>query len=556
MDDYIVELIARLNTSKISTDINKIEKELEKNGINIKTVLDTAATKQELKNLAGQMQNVFKQNGIDINIGAITSALNRANNQVKSLAKEADDLKIDNAVVRLNEQLRKNTAYSKDAKKQISGWVSELSQGSVTEARLKEINSEAKKLHSNMASMGNIGLSGWDKFTQAWEKFGGWSIATGSFMKLWGEFKEGVQFIYDLDDALTDVAYTSDVSEKQLENLGNSAIVMAKDLNTSANNILEAVKIYSTANATADDILRKSQPAIILSNVSGMSGAESSKMINTALNQFELEDTEKGLMDIVDTLEYVSSQLNYDFTDGMKEITEGLEAAGSVANNAGLSLQEYAAMVGIGVEKTGQSGSTIGNAYKTIFSRTTRASATEGTMAEDISAAEKALRSVGIEVRDTEDEFRDFTDVMHDIGEIWDSLSSVEKSNLGFQLAGTRQLNVLNSLFGAWEDYEAIMANIDDRAGTAMENQEEYADSLKGHLGDLAATGQSIWNNLIDSEALKTGIDLLNGLLSVVDNLTSVLGPLGTIGLGAGIFAGIKNIGMCTSVHNQTYLLF
>lgn len=172
-------------------------------------------------------------------------------------------------------------------------------------------------------------------------------LPTTALTKLFYEVKQGINLIKEVDDALTDVAYTSNVSSKQLEDLGNSAIDMAKDLNTSAKNILEAVKIYSTANATAEDILRKSQPAIMLSNVSGMSGSESSKTINTALNQFEIEDTEDSLMDIVDTYEYVASQLNYDFTEAIKELTEGIEASGNVAKNAGLNMQEYATMVGV-----------------------------------------------------------------------------------------------------------------------------------------------------------------------------------------------------------------
>lgn len=214
-----------------------------------------------------------------------------------------------------------------------------------------------------------------------------------------------------------------------------------------------------------------------------------------------------------------------------------------MAKNAGLSMQEYATMVGVAIEKTGQSGSTIGNAYKTIFSRITKASSTEGTLEEDISAAEKSLRSIGVQVRDSADEFRDLTDIMADLGKVWNSLTSVQKSNVGFQVAGTRQLNVLNSLFGAWEQYSSIMGDIDERTGETLKNQEVYADSLQGHLGDLSAVSQSVWNNLIDSETLKTGVDLLTGLLTVLDKTTSVLGELGTIGLGAGLLAGIKNVG-------------
>lgn len=165
-------------------------------------------------------------------------------------------------------------------------------------------------------------------------------------------------------------------------------------------------------------------------------------------------------------------------------------------------------------------------------------------MEEDISNAEASLRAVGVQVRNTENEFRDLSDIMADIGSIWDSLTDVQKAKLGYDVAGVRQLNVLNSLFGAYDEYSAIISTVDKRTGEALENQEEYADSLKGHLGDLEATAQSTWNNIIDSETIKTGVDILNGLLTLVNGLTESIGGLGTIGLGAGLFAGIKNVGI------------
>lgn len=153
------------------------------------------------------------------------------------------------------------------------------------------------------------------------------------------------------------------------------------------------------------------------------------------------------------------------------------------------------------------------------------------------------MRSVGIQVRDSANEFRDLTDIMADLGKVWNSLSSVEKSNIGYNIAGIRQLNILNSLFGSWEDYASIMGDIDERTGTTLKNQEVYAESLAGHLGELEAVGQSVWNNIIQSETLKSGIDLLTGLLNIVDKTTDALGGLGTVGLAGGLFAGIKNVG-------------
>lgn len=565
IEKQINALKFNIDTEKFSSDINKITRQIEK--FKSQSLSDSdkgifanaAKSAKELELAYQRLSSAFgDKSGLYTDEQRIELAkqyqveLAKTKNILSQLSSNKDnewvhvgDEKRVNMVNTLNNYLVKNTAMSQKSKEKILEWIKTLeSSDDMTVGAIKNINTQFKTLDSTLRQSGQLGLSWRDKFANIWEKFGGWSIATGAFMKLKKEAVEGFKFIVELDDALTDVAYTSNVTSAQLEDLGNKSVGMAKELKASATNVLEAVKIYSTANATAEDILRKSKPAIMLSNVSGMSGAESAKTIQTSLNQFEIEDTEAGLMDIVDTLEYVSSQLNYDFTEGMKQITEGIEASGSVAKNAGLNMQEYSAMVGIAVEKTGQSGSTIGNAYKTILSRITKASEIEGTLADDISNAEEALRNVGVEVRSSNDDFRDMTDIMADIGEVWDGLTDKQKSKVGYEVAGIRQLNVLNSLFGAWDEYAAIMENIDDRTGTAFKNQEEHADSYKGHLQGLEATGKSIWNNILNSSALKTGIDTLNLLLTVIDKITSVLGSFGTIGLASVILLSKSGINL------------
>lgn len=145
-------------------------------------------------------------------------------------------------------------------------------------------------------------------------------------------------------------------------------------------------------------------------------------------------------------------------------------------------------------------------------------------------------------MRDSENDFRDMSDIMSDIGKVWNSLTDTQKAKVGYEVAGIRQLNILNSLFGAYDEYSTIISTVDERTGEALENQEIYADSLQGHLGDLEATAQSTWNNVIDSESLKTGVDILNTLLTLIEKLTDTIGIIPTIGAGAGAFAFFKNL--------------
>lgn len=75
------------------------------------------------------------------------------------------------------------------------------------------------------------------------------------------------------------------------------------------------------------------------------------------------------------------------------------------------------------------------------------------------------------------------------------------------------------------------------------ETAEKNAASWKGSMNRLSNTWTDTVGNIANSDAIITIINSLNGLLSVVNKVTDTFGSLGTIGLGAGIFAGFKNVG-------------
>ena len=135
------------------------------------------------------------------------------------------------------------------------------------------------------------------------------------------------------------------------------------------------------------------------------------------------------------------------------------------------------------------------------------------------------------------------TDIMRDLGQVWDDLDDVQQSNIGYQIAGTRQTNIIKTLLGYWTDYESLVEKAGDAAGTSLENQEKYAESYKGEVSELKATFESFWNNFLNSNTFKVGVNGLTGILTLLEKISKTFGTLGTIGLGAGLFAGIKNVG-------------
>lgn len=342
-----------------------------------------------------------------------------------------------------------------------------------------------------------------------------WTSASYIFMTSIRKIKEMVGNVRELQEALVNINYTMELSGRQLKEIGESSLQMAKDLNTSAGNILGAVKLYANAKESAESILQKAQPAIMLSNVTGFSGEESAKYLQTIMNQFDL--TQDDLMGISDTIQAISQSIAHDFADGIVQINEGIATSGEVARAAGMDLSEYASMIGMLVEKTGLQGSQLGNSLKTIITRTTKAGKIMGIDEGEISDAEKSLRSVGIEVRKTDGEFKDFNITMGELSKQWESLSDVEKSNISFNLAGTRQINVIQTLLRNWSDYEDLVNKANNSTGVTLENQEKYAASLEGKLGELSAIWSNISNDTISSSFLKGLADAGIGVSSLIE---------------------------------------
>ena len=94
-----------------------------------------------------------------------------------------------------------------------------------------------------------------------------------------------------------------------------------------------------------------------------------------------------------------------------------------------------------------------------------------------------------------------------------------------------------------------MLVDYSEGTGSALNESNKSATNLTGTLNKLSNSWTKLVNTVINSDGLKTGVNILNSLLQGVTAVTEKLGSLGTIGLGAGLFAGIRNIGKSVSVY-------
>lgn len=266
-------------------------------------------------------------------------------------------------------------------------------------------------------------------------------------MKAIQQAKQGFNDFLNYDSDLTNISYTMDLSKNQLQSLGTSAIDMAKDLSMSLDNTMDIYKIYANMNTTASEIQQTARPTAILSNLSGVDASTAADQVQGILQQFHmLEDgsttAADASMHIVDVLDKVSGSVGIDYAKGIKIISDAVQASGQVAYDAGMSYEQLAAITAKVSERTREDGSSIGNALKTIITRTTKVGKMPQYADEvdnaTLSNASASLHAIGVDVYNPDGSDRGIITVMSELKDKWDDLTDAQQAKIAFDVAATR----------------------------------------------------------------------------------------------------------------------
>ena len=341
-----------------------------------------------------------------------------------------------------------------------------------------------------------------------------------------------VKAVTDLNQAMTLVNMTmSSMTDASLNSLKQQSLNMARELSTYTKNVTDAVTIYANENESAASMLAKTQPTVLLSAASGMNASTAADAIQGIMNQFGM--AEDQAMHVADTVEKLSSEIALDFSQGCDTISKSIATSGSVVNEAGMSFEKYAALVSTTAEKTRVSGSQIGNAFKTIFSRISRSKDGLTTDAE-MSDAEAALKSVGVSVRGADGDLRDISDTLDNLNEVWGTLNHSQRSYVAEMAAGVRQKNIFEAAMDSYNKALQLEQDALNSDGTAMKINEKRADSINGKIEKLSATMTQLYSDAMPEQAIEGMIDFATAVAKVVDNFGLFQGALSSLGVVGG----------------------
>lgn len=354
-------------------------------------------------------------------------------------------------------------------------------------------------------------------------------------MKAIQQAKQGFNDFLNFQKDLTNISYTMNLSPDQLQNLGTSAIDMAKDLSMSLDNTMDIYKIYANMNTTASEIQQTARPTAILSNLSGVDASTAADQVQGILQQFHmLEDgsttAADASMHIVDVLDKVSGSVGIDYAKGIKIISDAVQASGQVAYDAGMSYEQLAAITAKVSERTREDGSSIGNALKTIITRTTKVGKMPQYADEvdnaTLSNASASLHAIGVDVYNPDGSDRGIITVMSELKDKWDDLTDAQQAKIAFDVAATRQTSKFKSMLDAFTDSMSLAEEATTANGNAEANQEKYMESTAGKLQAIKTQMQDFWVNFYNSGTVNGVLEFVHSLTEGFTSLEKTLGPI------------------------------
>ena len=311
-----------------------------------------------------------------------------------------------------------------------------------------------------------------------------------------------IQTAVDLDAQLTDLRMVTGDSYEEAARLVSGYNELAKELGATTTSVLDAASEWLRQGKTIAETTELIEQSMILSKVGAMDSETATKRLTSTMMGYKLAVEE--VAGVVDRLTAVDMAAAVS-ADG---IAEALSHTASSAYLAGLELDKIIAYLTVVQETTQKSASVVGESFKSIFARmgkVTNGDAVDD-MGEDISKVESTLRSLGIELRKSETEFRNFDEVLDEVGTRWQEFDSVTQRQIATAFGGVYQSENFLSLMNNYEkvaEYVNVAAN---SAGTAAEKFKAYEESVAAHYNTLIASAEAFAQKSVPTE-------FINGLL-------------------------------------------
>ena len=333
---------------------------------------------------------------------------------------------------------------------------------------------------------------------------------------------KAVRSVKEIDDAITSLRMATGDNYEQAKSLITTYNQMGQELGATTVEVANSADAWLRQGHSIQTTNILIKDSMTLSKVANIDSAKSTEYLTSAMKGYKIaaEDV-SNVVDKLTSVDLVSA------TDA-GGLAEGMSKVANSANLAGISMDKLLGYLAATGEVTQESMSTIGNSFKTIFARMADIKSgklsliDENGTVQTLSDVETVLNNAGIKLRDSENEFRNFGDVLDEVAAKWSGMSSVQQAAVSKAFANQRQserFKVLMENYSKAQEYANVAA---DSFGTADKKFEAYAESLEAKTKSLQASFEALATDTISKDMYAGILDASKGMLDFLDKTNLV----------------------------------
>lgn len=429
-----------------------------------------------------------------------------------------------------------------------------------------KLNEEIAKLKTNIQSAdtaiksaGEDTETWWQKIKKLSTKFSEWFSVSRVIIAVYNACKKMVTSVIELDTAMTELKKVTDETTSSYDAFLDRAANRTKKLGASLSDTVTATADFARLGYTVEEAEELSDAAIIYKNVGdGISDiSEASESIIATMQAFGIEADEAT--SIVDKFNEVGN--NYAISS--EGIGEALLRSAATMKAAGNTLDQTIALTAA-ANTIVQNPESVGTTLKTVSmylraAKTEAEEAGESTdgMANSVSELRDeilALTGNKVDIQIDENTYKSTYDILKELSEVWENLTDITKANITELVGGKRNSNVVSAILENFSVAEKALETSANSAGSAMEENEKYLNSIQGRIEIMKASFEELAQNIISSDLVRFFVDAANKLLEFVNLITegiNTLGGLKTILIAvSGTLLSINLSSITTNINN------
>lgn len=370
-----------------------------------------------------------------------------------------------------------------------------------------------------------------DNFYQSFQQIGSYVMSLFSFQGIERAFSAVINRTSELDSKMVDLQIASGYTREEVSGMMLDFNKLGKQIGKTTSEIAEAANDWLRAGYDGAAASQLTEASMNLSTLGMINSADATSYLISVMKGWKLEVND--IDEVVDRLVKVDMAAAISAGD----LAEAMSRANNSAQMAGSTLDRYIGYLTTMTDVTQKSAASIGESMKTVYSRYQNIAAGKFVAAQsdiesenynedewsNLNDVEKALGSLGIKIRDSVDNFRNFDDVIDEITSKWSSFSDVQQSGIATALAGTRQRENLITMFENFDlvqKYEQIAAN---SYGTAAKKMEAYTDSVEAARQRITTSVEKFVLSISTSKLIKK---VYNVVADLTENIYALSGAI------------------------------